>query len=920
MSVNVISNLDTLNIRIKLPSLNNPINYIQQRAISIYKASIDETEITSKELDKNAEKVSSKAVEHFRKNIEHFSTKFKSLDCFQPSEYYLKLHNIVIYKIQKIVNLYLLNSPKSIKFEESWNKFRSTYAQLRYNNSPQLINHLREYHQFLIDEIKQNSPSPEFSESLEKEWKFLEKIVQTDIDLLEVPLATLKGFSDLMNISIEHLFETQQRLFTTCLQTFPWVLALVEEKLRPFASLPQNSGTNFSQALLKKISAFKNNLLPKFIYLNFDKETTYSCQTENYINQLQEDSLTWLSSKVPSPWSIKDEPEKGLTIIRNVNEAPPCFKERESILTPLKKVLKEKEDLKALVDQNISLSEDEEDGLPFINETNISNLKQAIAFFEVIQECHVLLDSYLIGFLNPFTDVCSSIFNSLKKLKKGESFKKIIDTNKKLIASQTRLQNQSVSDVLKFIGEEPSQKTPKRRSRNKRKKKVPQSVQKIEPPKEIKKSPSIASKKTEKKDLGSKKIPFIHLVEPSLAHHVINTNPRIPKHTAKQAHMYWQDMLAAQNALARATDPASKRFYLILSLHSAYFYLEQILQHQQSLINPGLDPRYLDGGHNLVRLLRDSNLNLATGEVDLINELFLANFWVRNPYEQWEKREAEQVQIPTTLRDAKAIYENDPSTGSLQSTINKIKNYVNRITEFSGHIPFLKIQKTSTPITPSPEISFPGVTLENKLIIEIAAKCHEIFPSIPTVLKAKFKQVIQHLEIIKGIHLELQKEISPELFSLLIRSLLFWENTLLEGIVHSLYALNKGDLTNSHKISFLCQEINWKQESDSKYLKFLLSFPDLHNISRYPFSVEDEHEFRDLILQAELFRECPTLGLKENPFQLQGENKTPLNYLKVSRQDFKPAEMGIKLSHTSNMIMETIQKLLLPEIQENLIR
>ena len=397
----------------------------------------------------------------------------------------------------------------------------------------------------------------------------------------------------------------------------------------------------------------------------------------------------------------------------------------------------------------------------------------------------------------------------------------------------------------------------------------------------------------------------------SLLFHIIKESQHSPGADAiQQAYMYLQDLGIAHQALSKSSDHSVRSFYLISMIQSAYFTLEQLIRYQATQTKDDIKI------HNLVHLIKEANLELKRRDTDLINELFLANYWVRQPYEQLAKRKS--WTIPPVLTDIKEIFESKDSKSISEERIGKINTYIHSIPQFICSMPFAKKTESFTlnPANVTKNVKIFNLQIEfDKKIPEIVKKCKNIYSHVPYHLQPKFKQVISHLLMFSGILHELsQKHIPSDQFSFLIRSLVFWENTILEEMLETLHAIKTGDNFLSHRLDTLWRAIPWGQQPKEKHFKFLEeNFYHVHNISRYPFSPSSNsnHPLHKIILRGETLRERPELGI-DRPYQLVKGGKSS------NQEDLTPKAIGTQIQRITHKVLNIIEKRLLPEFEASL--
>ena len=372
--------------------------------------------------------------------------------------------------------------------------------------------------------------------------------------------------------------------------------------------------------------------------------------------------------------------------------------------------------------------------------------------------------------------------------------------------------------------------------------------------------------------------------------------------------MYIEDLIISYEQLMNnELSIGMQRFYAITFLQSIYFCLEILFQSENTQNTKWFEIN--KRGHNLNKLYNKADFEIKN---DLIlNAFYLVNFWARSTFEQlniWNK-----FDVPELLNDIKTIYQaSDPADPSLKNTIEKIKKYFPQIQPLLEQFPSIeKIKNKKITIIRSDSTFELNQTFPLQKFRKLRQRCIGLLNKLPLRFHAKFSQVIAHLKLIEGIFEKFnQKKVSSTHFSLLVRQLIFWENSVLEGILQVLHGLKTGRDTRSHDLSKIYQRPH--------ELTFLTN---IHNIARYPFTVQKVKEgaeltLHDCILRGELLREHPELGL-EDSFQMNQE-KTELNYIPISAKKFTAMDITKKLSEATDRIYDMIIDKILPEITTNL--
>ena len=379
--------------------------------------------------------------------------------------------------------------------------------------------------------------------------------------------------------------------------------------------------------------------------------------------------------------------------------------------------------------------------------------------------------------------------------------------------------------------------------------------------------------------------------------------------------MYAQDLLTTHKMLQSASNDALL-FPLITLLQSEFFYLEQLLNYQG--LSSNVEKTEMQKDHHLLGLLAKTSVPM-TEELKILQDLFLGNVWIRSTYEQLLQREGWNV--PEYLHTIKQIYETD-KLSTCTPLINKIKDTFKRTIQFSSHLPVMKMDLSLNARKMEVEAFQHQTVIEMKKCDSIAATCQQLFNRISLLWHPKLKQIICHLKMLKGILRELNKEsIDSDVFSLLVRSFLFWENTILEEFLQLSVGVKTGVDTYSHNLENLFEELLTNKKSDKELQRYSFlkeTMANIHNFSRYPFIHHASDFIRNVVLQAELLRERPELGQK-NPFKLEN-NRTDLNYIEVSSDQFTPDGIVNKLNEIHTKVFEIITENILPRLNSTALR
>ena len=807
----------------------------------------------------------------------------------QPSEFNLDLQQMLMSFFEKQVERYRINNPDNEVFEEKWNEFVQAIAALRLSgsnaelNDLQLLTTAENYLNYIHEELKKidHKLPPGESKKETEIWNIFKYILKQNklIYFLNLPVSYLAGLTTLEDNAtlptyVPYLIESNNQILARLLKNVPWVLSFCEEKLKPHAEKPQDPNLNCAKSLLTDIQRIKKDILPG-IPLLYLSDCLNCTPTQNNFAQKLIDLFGKWSLKNDNP-TIEYDHTKKLLHLKNC--CPPNF------VYSLIKIECLRNELAKLNQQN-NLADTKEAR---------AQLEEAIAFHQTLNECAQLVGAF---FRIPAFHLCG-LFQTIYQ------WRSQLDPQ---VLKQLKVPEKSIDEMVRDIQSAPSSQRVKKKassipSKPSSPKSVGQSAQAIDVAKVQKSCQS-----SKKKDINPK-IPFIvEVSELFLKAFEANYFSNISsKDFARQALIYLTDLHTAQKYYQNASTEESKLFYLITMIQSGYFHLEQMLHFYSR------SDELKGDGHHLLFLRNQTNLPDLNKEA-ILNDLFLANYWVRSVEEQIKKRE--QWDIPLYLSEIKKIYNSTPVKG----TIDKVRSIGQRVAEFTNKLPIIADMKRATLINRVATIEVETFHHETTFNLtecqQLAARCDRLRQRIPSLWRSKFEQAVYHFRLLRGILDELSKaDIPSDLFSLLVRSLLFWENTVLEELLQVLYGMKKGCETHSHRLNELYESIldNTEEASEGENLKFLNEkMSTLHNLSRYPFQTVNGSEYlHDMILQAELLRERPELGKNFT----MSQNKTPLNYLAVSEKDFTPHEIVAKLQGIHQKIFGIISQIL-PKIE-----
>lgn len=940
------SKYNFLNTKFRFCHLHGAKEWIEDNTRLLAQSKVKETTVDHLEKIEKIVAISGQLFLDKQNNVSNKIKNFLTENC-QPIHYALSIQDYLFLLLENYVDNYRVDFPEDETFEKQWEQFNIAFANLRYIREPsKLREKTLEYLGFLSKE-KEKIEQIELSELSGTEFKnFIFEILK-DPDLLEFSVAQLTRLSSerefsVVTISVEHLLTNFKNLHKRLSNNTLWVSNYIEENL--LASLEQSKGNPFIESyithllnhtknlkesssvqsklgcenlaqLVKKRSLFNTlritfektiHSLHGFTKLLYDKQKSLIEKEEQFDQLLDLVSFSFHQSILTKLSKVKANASNSFSTknleILEFNLKAAFFPCRDPLVIP-----------KGSQENSTFLY----GGIFIPKYATFEELSQLIDFYQIIKNCHIVLNAHIFEPWNEFCHTHDQLTCWAEKLKKNQA--RIVNN----IFSKT-----SGAWTLTEAIEKDKVSLKKKNGKTKQNKKSTNNTH-SETSAETK---DIKSKRLEKElDPTETKAPLKGDDTPHIVYSYSEITALIAqleilteetyflpqKEALKHAQMYLKDLSEAQEQLKRTLPSSSKTFYLITVIQSSYFYLEQLLHHLQLSDDIERQEEMTPARHNLNRILRTLNPKHQAC-CDVPKELFLANFWTRSTYEQLRDREHLNLPIPRVLNDIHAIYEKTPST--LQEAVNKTMSLGTKIVEFSHQLTSLfSLKDRVVERTGQIEKFHHEFKMKIEEFDSIKKRCQELLPLVNHIIRPKLTQAICHLELVQGILEEINLgECSSNLFSLLIRGLLFWENTVLEELLQTIYGLKTGIVTNDHRLAELYDHIDWNEKpliEDQIFLKE--EFQNIHNICRYPFSTaQNAPPVHGRILQGELLREHPELGL-ENPFELNShEQKTALNFLTVPKQGLHPKTIIQTMNVAHEKILTLIKDRIVPEIEQ----
>lgn len=828
------------------------------------------------------------------------------------TDYSLPAYEFFSSQFNEAISLVSIFNPNNTRYKELKNKFYKNITKMRYfpeKSAPKLQKIINELASELL-EIEQISPK---FEKITKLNSIFDQIFLHNSDLLDVPMAILVGESNFetrnFDSSLFNLFISCNQIIERIIENLSNTVTSVEKNLQKFSQDPIHKTT--AEFLLKLLGSFQRRYLHKLLKFQSNSFFDFNQERVNDIFQIGYGLNRILGN------TEKDN--------RVVSKGDEYFESNQNIFfTDNKKAIEKLTSLKDSLKGQLSAEK-------------LDELDRRIDFTEKVSLCFALIEGLVQKPLEIYATSALQIFMNLNLLNENQ-IKALNKTIFCKLNKKTEIDNKEKEATvpLDLSGDQWDKsiepfKIKSKKIRTPRRENHPTKSQ------DIRTDPKKKTKKKENKSLSSKPLTVVppkkiqkedktdyrefRQLSTLLGQLSIRYQDPLVKGCLRQSQMYLDDLIAAHKKLnENHLSENTRRFYTMTLIQSTYFCLEALLQFHAGVTRP--DEGVIDGnGHNLQKLATRAGVSEKN---QLISELFLANYWVRTPYEQYKVWG--NFVVPKLLSDIKKIYEEkNLDEGNLERVLKNISGYLARTKTFIETLPSIEqsVEKI-TPIAP-PRVTTYKLPRTSQLnaFREINKKCEELIPKIPSNLLPKFSQILAHLKLIGGIFEELEKgEVSSDLFSLLLRNLIFWENSFLEGFLQVVYGMKSGKDSRSHNLIKIHQQIAWEVEekSDSSFLS--RDLVNVHNISRYPFSSENIlSPLHALILKGELLRERAELG-EENPYKLQGKKKnkgsTQLNYLEMSSKDMDPKKIINELYQVTDNILHYVNETVLPELVQSL--
>ena len=579
-----------------------------------------------------------------------------------------------------------------------------------------------------------------FNRRIQKLVQSSEQIIERPF-LLDIPIAILAGKTyenfEKYFISALDLIRNFVKLFNTLEDEIPSVICLIQQTLKKYET-PDFPELHFLSELQNNLTKFRTNHPCLFLKKGSNLDHYFSNDLNFHALGYSLDHL--LGNKITKPLT-----SAATYFFRDYTDKIAELKNKQSNL-PSDASAQQKAEIQILIQFYQELS----------------------SCFYIIEGLlystfHSCLGSWtnLINYRDSLPSKKKDIFLKSLQLATPPLFKELKDFFDRINRGQIQ-EDEEIDDLVNFIEggnskNVPSSNTQASKSKNERRSNQRKSG--INQPSTQSNSPQLKTPSEGLKSVDHPDLPSLtdnkqgHQLAVLLARMCKETRNPDTKECLRHAHMYLEDAMTAQKRLEKNDLKDNSRRFLILSvLQSIYFCLEALLHFEKKVHRS--ESTISGSGHNLRVLFELSGIKSKMPK--LIHDIFLANYWLRNPYEQrqfWSQWGGHE-----TINDIISIYEAN-NLHPIQPTITKILNYFPKAMQVIRELPSIKKAKKSMRVSSSiPPTKFTLVThFPIKEFAEIKKICVEIIDQIPSFLQPELKQIQLQLSLIEGILEEFEK-------------------------------------------------------------------------------------------------------------------------------------------------------------------
>ncbi len=852
------------------------------------------------------------------------------------------LFNYFINFMEVRVKSILINSPDNDELSKSWKEFLCDIAYLRYERNSIIVTRVNKFILYLIEENKRISEQFEKCSYEEKLWKEWENILKCP-DLLDVELAEFYNESysvpDLANF-VQLPVKTLQIAFSSTLcslvENLSWIPHKIKDLLTPYLSEPQNKLFNNSKLKVYLIDDIIKNLIPQTSLLTLD-------DLKNTPNS---------SSKV----TLLTKKFLNLTKASNSNIILGIFECYHNFITQIKYVIENFDNESAA--NNINFIGIKNIIAEIESPCDVSILKKRLKILKIQQKCHVLFDTYItrlvhkLDFISTGIDLWHKKYSSLGKL---DLYIKLINRqnppfmySNKLLSLDIPLDRQKIDELLESIegpkkpvkgkkkspkaGEVqtnviPSKHLPENNTHEKRSVKSKNLKSPIPSTAHIASIPLITSRLNLPYSISTTKLAL--QLKSLIVQELYQSNDFVhPRGALRQSLMHLEDLNVNTHRLYNLESGPiiHAALHAVSIVSSAYYHMEQLIRFMRLKNNP-YDSTFLCDEHNLKKILNELNADYLT-DATAASQLYLGNAWTFHTFEQlngWKSLEQDSNwKTPKPLKIINTALKKD----DIKEITSTLKGYTDSTLAFSEPLLSSEIKECKAILKDTTQIPYFSHQQQfNLKTVDFALNsCHRYIEILEARTNhagvLKIKQAHQNLIVLKGILTIINKmKIGADAFSQLVRGAIFWQNGVLESLLQGIYFLQTGIDNRDHNLLTLYTAIKWTQTTNTSKMVDLSikwdKWDQVNNLCRYPFQHKEiRSSTHELILQAELLREHPELGLGFKPQGKFEKNQiaTLLNFIPVASDDLSAEGLLKALNSLMESAWELIEYKLIPEL------
>lgn len=841
----------------------------------------------------------------------------------------------LIFILEEKINLLLLNYPEDkSEIEAKWNEFRSNIATLRYEEGSKPLEDILSTLDYVIKKLKALDPvqAEELQHILALFHRFLSNPNLFDVEFGNIydgkqvfnPETTYK-----LEVSVAHLEEIYEKLVFQIQKDTDWVIDIAIQKLS-CVIFPNIRGIyiNASLITIRELEKFKTEFLPQLQFILLRDITDISKVMPLLIKLKQK--VKYLAKNQAMDGGLV--PYRNIKQIENLHHFVEGELQAEKItldfdfdVATFKEYIRED-----LVDPNLRF--------------NCNDVTSTYLYFKAHNEVNMLFDTFLDGTFNTLYGVARALhtwyeFKSKKKEFRTEILPGLYQTGNVQADKQKQAQVEEDLDALLADIEGPKSTKGKNKPqppRNVKKGKKPAPSPKKAELKQPNPKQAPGSLNNAKKAATAKQASKTSLVSPglfaeeiefsqSLGQLIISmkqSNKHFARIAARQAKMHLDDLLI----ILRDHPTVEKPPLALMQLKAGYYAIEQWLRTQKLLHSEDQNEAY--ALHDLKAFVDGLDISFTKESDFILNQLHLGNQWIYSTHDQlgsWKRYSKNPQFIPTLLLELRDLF--DPAKTA--KTLPSVKHYSDAALKFARGLPMpeleikdyignLKVPSKNQDVSLQikPKMSLKALNRLNSMLDRTLTNLY-LPPSHPVT--SMINQAKQDIQVLTHVFEALNRPLPLTALSLHIREACFWQNALIERVMHAVYTLQKGIETNGHQLDILYEAIKWSSPFTSKEEKLFTSlFLFAHNFSRYPFEKPSISPLHDMILKAELLRELPNLLDRKDGFIISSrDNKTlqtDLNFIQVSIEGMDPEQMLTQLSDTWNQVAAVLEKRLIPEL------